>query len=72
MSLRDDIFNLITNNLIGVNCDNCINKKICPEIQYKPIKESEGACVDWAVSDDLAEEFTDNIMDLIYKKLGVR
>ncbi len=68
MSLKGDILNSITNNLIGVSCDNCYNKDKCPQEQ----KLEEGTCVDWTVSDDLAVDITDDIMDLICKSLGVR
>lgn len=71
MSLRGDILNSITNNLIVVNCDNCYNKGRCPNEQYKATKEREGTCVDWAVSDDLAVDITDDVMNLICKRLGV-
>lgn len=72
MNLRDDILNSLNNNLVGAHCDNCYNKGHCPDIQYKATRESGGACVDWAVSDDLAEDITDDIMDLIRSSLGVR
>ena len=72
MSLRDYISSSISNNVIGANCDNCYNKEYCPSEQYKATKESGGACVDWAMSDDLAEDITDDIIDFICKNLGVR
>ena len=72
MSLRDDILNYLSNNIFGAHCDNCYNKEHCPDIQYKTTRESGGACFDWMISDDLAEDITDEIMDLVRNALGVK
>lgn len=67
-TLKEDIFNIISNGITSVHCDNCYFKNKCPQEQ----KLEEGTCVDWSISNDLAEDITYDIINLIRNRLEIK